>query len=636
MVTPLGATLELGPGLTLKNRFVATAHAPGMVADGIPLRAEARYWGRVARGGPAMVIVGGTAVSPPGTGRRGNICQAWRADALPGQAARAEAISDGGAIPILQLVHLGRETLGAEQFHPPVAPSPVRSPRELTRPLALTESGVAAVVADFSVAALQALDAGFAGIELHAAHGYLLAQFLSPVANPYDDAERRLAPVLAILAAVREQRPDAPVGIRLSVGDEADCGLSIAEIGEVAMRLGEQIAWVNLTVGMRNDYVQDMATAAPPLLEDLARLRSLIGQPLIASQAFRTPAEMESARAAGADLVGVARPLIADPDFPSKILAGRTEAVRPCVSCNEDCRAFDPTLLCSVNPDLAPPGLTERPAAPVHVRTRDRAALRRIAVVGAGPAGLEAATTLAGTRGARVTLWERSATIGGALAVATAAPHRHGWQRLLDFYAAALVAGGVEVRLAEEATSEDLADADAVILGVGADELRPDWDAAGETLLSSEALIAGSAALGRPQHVIVVDDGAGWWPTVSSVELAVAAGAFRVSVVTPGTAFAGAIPLESRGQLAPRLRDLDLHVHALSTPVSGGAGRLELERGAVLEADAVIVVGERRARDWAHLATAATVIAIGDGVVPRKAAHAIAEGRRAARDLAPA
>ena len=306
------------------------------------------------------------------------------------------------------------------------------------------------------------------------------------------------------------------------------------------------------------------------------------------------------------------------------------------MSCNEDCRAFDPTLLCSVNPSLAPPGHTERPAVPVHVRRGDRAALRRVAVVGAGPGGLEAAATLAGTRGTRVTLWERSAAIGGALAVATAAPHRRGWQRLLDFYSAELAAGGVDVRLGVEATPEGLADADAVILAVGADEIRPEWDAAGDTVLSSAALVAGAAALGRPQHVIVVDDGAGWWPAVSSVEVAVAAGASRVSVVTPGTAFAGTIPLESRVQLAPRLRRADLQVHVLSTPVAVDAGRLELEHGAVLAGDTVIVVGERRARDWAHLATAATVIAIGDGVVPRKAAHAIAEGRRAARDLAPA
>ena len=142
----------------------------------------------------------------------------------------------------------------------------------------------------------------------------------------------------------------------------------------------------------------------------------------------------------------MARALIADPDMPRKLLGGRAADIRPCVACNEDCRAFDPVLLCSVNPELGPPGADRRPAAPLVVRRAAEPAGGRVAIVGAGPAGLECAFTLAGRR--EVVLFDAREAIGGQLAVAAAAPHRRGWRALLDFYAAALeLADGVELRL---------------------------------------------------------------------------------------------------------------------------------------------------------------------------------------------
>ena len=131
----------------------------------------------------------------------------------------------------------------------------------------------------------------------------------------------------------------------------------------------------------------------------------------------------------------MARPLIADPDLPVKLLAGREAEVRPCVSCNEDCRAFDPVLLCSVNPDLAPPGEKRRPAAPLVVQ-RAQSDVRRVAIVGAGPAGLECAISLAPDLD--VVVFDAHEAIGGALAIAASAPNRSGWRALLDFYSAAV------------------------------------------------------------------------------------------------------------------------------------------------------------------------------------------------------
>src|SRR3954451_19073712 len=163
----LSDPLELTASFTLANRIVATAHGGGDVQDGLPGAGDAPYWRGVAEGGVAMAIVGGTVVAPESTVRRGNFAEAWRPVIVPALRARASAIASAGAVPVLQLVHLGRETLGAERYHAPVAPSAVRSPREPTAPRALTDAEIDAVVEAHVVSMRHALEAGFAGIELH-------------------------------------------------------------------------------------------------------------------------------------------------------------------------------------------------------------------------------------------------------------------------------------------------------------------------------------------------------------------------------------------------------------------------------------------------------------------------------------
>ncbi len=393
---------------------------------------------------------------------------------------------------------------------------------------------------------------------------------------------------------------------------------------------------------MRGSYVRDMSTAAPPLLEPLPRLRALTERPLLISQAFRDQPEMEAALSRGADLVGMARGLIADPELPNKILSGNRRAVRPCTACNEDCRLFEPVLLCSVNPDLAPPGERERPARPLILGSGLLGAAGRVAVVGAGPAGLECATTLARGNDREVVVWERSDAIGGGLAVAGAAPHRDGWLRMIEFYRAALENEKLELLLGAEPDAAALESFDAIVIASGAEEILPDSAAAGFARTASAAIAAGAQALAGVSHLVVVDDGFGWWPSVSAVELGIAAGVGQITVVTPGTAFATAIPAESRIQLAPRLRGSRLSMRPLSALVAAAEGTVELRHTPTGEidriaADALIVVCERKPRGWEELLPHGSgAFVIGDAIVPRHFSHAIAEGRAAARTIARA
>jgi 2,4-dienoyl-CoA reductase-like NADH-dependent reductase (Old Yellow Enzyme family) len=636
MDSPLGAPLEVG-SVVLRNRFVATAHASGHTRDGLPVDGDAEYWKRVADGGAAMLISGGTAPAPESTPRRRNLVECWRPEVVEGWSRRVDAIHSGGGVAISQFVHLGRETLGAETWYAPVAPSAVRSPREPTTPRPLTDGEIEAVVEGHHASTTHAVEAGFDGVELHAAHGYLLSQFLSPATNLRDkDADGRVALTQRILRTMRDAAPGRILGVRFSLGGEHEAGLDLAALCEVLDRVADLVDYVNLTVGVRNTYVRDMATERPPLLDDIARLREHVRVPMVASQAFRDQADMEAALAAGADLIGMARPYIADPELPGKLLSGRAAQVRPCVSCNEDCRAFDPCLLCSVNPDLAPPGAKHRPAMPLRVGAT-AAGPGRVAVVGAGPAGLECALRLAQS-GVPVTVFEEGAQIGGQLAIATAAPNRRGWARLLAFYASELERHGAEVLLGRQADAESLAPFDEVVVAVGAEEDRPAVPGGEHAWRSCDLLAEGAPALRGVQRLVVVDDGWGWWPCLSAIEVGVAAAVGDITVVSPSNTFAAAIPAESRVQFLGRLGETRLRVLALQRLAAADAGGVELRGvsgGATtrLDADAVVHVGERRARSWAWIGDRTGVQAVGDCLVPRRVQHAVSEGCAAAEAI---
>ena len=628
-------------GLRLRNRLAGTAHGRGLGAEGLALPADVAYWRRRAAGGVAMVTVGGTVTAPESTWRRRNTSEAWRPEAVPGFAARAEAIRAEGAVAAAQLVHLGRETLGLDSWYHPVAPSAVRSPREATRPRALTDAGVDAIVEGFRVSAVHAAQAGYQVVELHAAHGYLLAQFLSAMTNrrPGEaDAAGRTRIVARIAQAVRASAPGIVLGIRLSVDGGEEAGFTLDGLCELLPHVDPLFDYINITVGVRTTYVRDMGTPVPPLLEHVGVLRGLVAGPLLISQAFRTGEAIEAALAAGADLVGMARPLIADPDFPRKLLTGRAEDVRPCVSCNEECRAFDPALQCTVNPDLGPTADGPRPAAPLVPSRGPGRGGGRVAIVGAGPAGLECATALAGIR--PVVLFDRRPALGGALAVAAAAPHRPGWGALLDYYARALDrADDLEVRLGTDVGPEHLDGFDEVVLAVGSDELLPRLPGIDRARGAAEAIAAGPDAFGARSRLLVVDDGFGWWPCASAVELGIRAGFAAITVATPGAAFGATLPPEGRVQLIGRLRGAPLEVRTFTALDAIGDGEATL-RGVLsgasetVAADSVVVVGERVAREWSGLVCdGATTRVIGDAIVPRKVMHALAEGRAVARSI---
>ncbi|MFI5717371.1 FAD-dependent oxidoreductase [Nocardia sp. NPDC051750] len=636
MVSPLlSSPLRIG-SLELRNRLVATAHGSGVVSAGAAQPGDDDYWRRCAAGGAAMVVAGGTVVGSDSGNRTGNITDASRPDAVPGLRRRARAITDGGAVPVCQLVHLGRETLGAEIWEHPIAPSAIRSPREPVRARVMSDADIDRVIADFVLSSRHAAEAGFPAVELHAAHGYLLAQFLSPGSNTRRDAGTpagRVAILHRLHVAITAACPGLAVGVRVSIDGAEEAGLDADGLCEL-LPLLNMFDYINVTAGVRTTYVRDMATAEPPLLPLLSRLRAATTRPLLVSQAFRTRPEIEGALAAGADLVGMARPFIADPDIAAKLLRGADTRIRPCVSCNEDCRSFTPVLLCSVNPALAPPGHSARPARPLRFGPPPSRP-GRVAIVGAGPGGLEAALRL--TPNHDVTLFDANRWIGGQLRTAAQAPNRTGWSALLRFYQDNI--GGVRTELGHRVVPADLADFDEIIVATGATETETPG------AMTATSVLTDPRQIWPGNRVVVVDDGFGYWPALGAVEAALTGGAGRVTVLTPGAAIAAGIPAESRVQLLRRLAGCPVDFVVQAVPVDigrQGTGTVVRYRhilsGTVSEltCDRVVVAGERIAAEWRSFPerlTRARVQVIGDALVPRRVSHAVAEGYAAAETI---
>ena len=285
----VAASFAASPGAPQSHRRHGTR--PRSVQDGVPLPDDAEYWRRVAAGGAAMVTVGGTVTAPESAWRRRIVTEAWREAAIPGMALRAEAIRAEGAVAACQLVHLGRETTGAEMWFAPVAPSAIRSPREQARPHALTDAEIDDVVEGFRVSAVNAAMAGFQVIELHAAHGYLLAQFLSAATN---DRATRLRPPIGRESSRESSAPsgcraELVIGIRLSTDGELEGGFTLTGSAKSSAACRGWSTTSTSRSGSAATYVRDMATAEPPLLRGHRRAASSMERPLLVSQAFRRP-----------------------------------------------------------------------------------------------------------------------------------------------------------------------------------------------------------------------------------------------------------------------------------------------------------------------------------------------------------
>ena len=616
-----------------------------MIRDGQITDGDIAYWERLARSGVGVMITGGMTVDPMTVLRHRNRVEAFDEHALEGMQRRCDAIHAHGVVLLGQLTHLGREATGGESDFASVAPSAIRSPRDLFAPHELEHAEIAAIIHSFAHTALNLKRSGYDGAEIHGAHGYLVAQFLSPATNQRTDAyggtaEKRLRFLRELIEAIRLRcGDDFLLSLRLSADEEIGDGLGIADSVKIAEAVAtyEAVDMLNITMGVRGNYVKDASAPKGVAARASKLIREACGLPVIVGQRITTPALAEQLLADGAaDLVGMARALIADPDWVHKAAQGAVDRIRPCLGVNQECRAFAPYLHCAVNPAAGRETLSD------FRELGKSSSSRRIAVIGGGPGGLEAAR-VAASRGHAVTLFEATDGIGGQFLYAAAIPHRSDLRGLIDYQRNELRHLKVRMELATRIDGpHDLRGLfDAVIVATGARARPLQAEFAGQGVISWFEVLAHGAPPPKGSHLaVVVDDGSGFWWTYGVAEALAEAG-WRLLIATPSAAAANNIPGESVGMLLARLGRCATQYRVLTvlSEVEDGAACLtnvtsgETEKIAcdliVMQTGRAPVPGPVAAFRAAGMETHA----IGDCVTPRRMSHAVFEGYRAARAL---
>ncbi len=456
--------LDLG-FTTLKNRVLMGSMHTGLEDRAKDYDALAAYFRERARGGVALMVTGG--VSPS---LRGWLLPFSSKLSWPWEVARhrklTSAVHEEGGKIAMQILHAGRYG-----YHPlSVAPSPIKSPITPFRPSALSSRGVAATIRDFSRTAALAREGGYDGVEVMGSEGYLINQFLCERTNQRSDewggsyANRMRFPVEIVRQMREKVGKDFIIIYRLSVLDLVEGGQSIEEVSTLAKAIEAAGATIiNTGIGWHEARIPTIVTSVPRagFAFATARIKQEVSIPVIASNRINMPDVAEKLIASGiCDMVSMARPLLADAEWVNKARDGRSDEINTCIACNQACldHVFEnKKATCLVNP---------RACNELELVIKPAEAKKRIAVVGAGPAGLAASTTLA-ERGHSVVLFDAAAEIGGQFNMAKRIPGKEEFYETIRYFKRRIEVTGIELRLNTRADADQLAGFDDVIIATG-------------------------------------------------------------------------------------------------------------------------------------------------------------------------
>jgi len=648
--------------LTIRNRVVQSAHGKYYTANGSDTQRMLDYQVERAKGGAGLLITDNRMVHPTSVAAFSRVSPSqWRSEQVEADRRVAAAVHEQGAAIFAQLSHYGSKGAsdGSDDLRVLWAPSSIRAAAFNETPKAMELGDIAEIIEAFAAAAEHTRDAGIDGVEVHLAHGYLLHQFLSPLFNQRDDdyggsLENRARFAVEVMEAIRSRCGTGLVlGARVSLADYAGGGLGVDDAIRIVQLLRDRglLDYLNLTAGTNNlgFAVGPTDLADGWLLEEQARVSAAVGDlPIVAVGGIVDPAQAEELVASGqADLIGMIRAQIADPEWANKAREGRVDEIVRCIRCNQGCvgRATRGLpITCAINPAagrerlLGAGTLTPASSPGHHV------------VVGGGPAGMKAAETLA-SRGHEVKLLERESELGGQVQLLLRTPHREPFGRLIADLEGSLDREGVDVRLGVEATPELLAELepDSVLLATGARPRRDGFchalphirslpGAEQDNVVSSWDIIAGRAEVG--ERVVVLDD-EGTRATAGAVELLLDQGCDVELVSRFPTLFPPLVHTSDAGIVPPRLakKGMRYRLYSWALAVEGGTITvLDLLAGndETMPVDTVVLALPPVADDSLFDRLVSPDFAlhrIGDCVAPRRIDHAIYEGVLAGREL---
>ncbi len=489
------APLDLG-FTTLANRVLMGSMHTGLEEAPDGCNRLAAFYAARAKGGAGLIVTGGIAPNFAGRlePRAAQLSFPWQ---IGKHRVVTGAVHAAGGKIALQILHAGRYA-----YHPlSVAPSSVKSPITPFRPRALTRWGIRRTIAAYARCAWQAQQAGYDGVEIMGSEGYLINQFVAPQTNHRDDEWggsflNRIRFPLAIVRRTREAvGPNFIIIYRLSMLDLVEGGSTWDEVVALAQAIEAAGATlINTGIGWHEARIPTIATMVPraAFAWVTRRLKGEVRIPLITTNRINDPATAETLLARGdADMVSMARPFLADPEFVNKAAENRADEINTCIGCNQACldQIFErQTATCLVNPFAC---------RETELKATSAAKARTVAVVGAGPAGMACAVTAA-ERGHKVTLFEAAAQIGGQFNLARRIPGKEEFAETLRYFRTRLEKLGVEVRLNRRAGIADLRGFDAVVLSTGIVPRRPSIPGLGHAKVAGYVeIVEGRRSAGR-------------------------------------------------------------------------------------------------------------------------------------------
>jgi 2,4-dienoyl-CoA reductase-like NADH-dependent reductase (Old Yellow Enzyme family)/thioredoxin reductase len=502
--------------MTVKNRIAMSPMGMGFATrEGLITERTKVYYATRAEGGVGLIIVECSCVDFPRGIHAFHRLVIDHDRTLPGLTELAQAIKKCGARASIQLNHGGRMVNSKITGLQPVAPSSIpylsAAFRQGEVPKELTVEEISEIVDLFARAALRAKRAGFDGVEVNAGHGYLLAQFLSPFSNQRRDSyggpiENRARILIEVLQAVRKNvGDDYPLWCRIN-GQEygVEDGFTLDDSKAVAKMVEGIVNAIHVTAwGYGKDCLANYPETSGGLLPLAEAIKSVFAKPVIAVGRL-TPELGEQAIEEGkADIIALGRELIADPEIPLKALSGRCDDIRPCIACfhcHDSGVMRDSSVECAVNVIA---GREKDPAYEI----KPAAVVKKIGIIGGGPAAMEAARVLS-IRGHKVVLFEKEAQLGGQLTLAAIPPHKERIRPLTTYLMTQIEKLGVEIRLRTEASVEEIRslNPDAVVLAAGGVPLVPQLPGVNlDHVVNAIDVLADRAEVG--QKVVVIGAG---------------------------------------------------------------------------------------------------------------------------------
>ena len=644
----LWSPLRLGP-VTVRNRVVFSAHLTNYASqDGRPTPQHAAYYAARAAGGAGLIITEEHSTHPTDWPYE-KLIHGFRGEVLAGYREMTEAVHRHGTPIFAQINHNGGQ--GSSMFSrlPVWAPSAVPDPLFREVPKAVSHAEIREIVAGYADVAERCADGGFDGIELQCSHSSIVRGFLSPATNRRTDdyggsLENRARLLIELLRAVRATIGDGlALGVRICGDELIEGGTTIDDAVEIA-RLVEATGhadYINTSIGVATAslYMIEASMHIPPgyAMFIPSAIRKAVELPVVGVGRFKDPIQAERALEEGhCDLIGVVRGQIADAAFARKARAGATDDIRLCLSCNQECvgrMGLNRWLGCIENPTTGREA--ERIRLAVHRSKLETPPVRDVLVVGAGPAGLQAAISAA-RAGHRVTVCEADAQAGGQIRLAASVPNRAELGDIVRNQLNECKRLGVRI---EYRTPVDLAEVerrspDAVIVATGAEPNRPWWAGDAANVVDVRHVLDGTV---EPAGDVVVIDEIGFHHATSVAELLADRGC-RVEVLTPGMVVGQDLGLTlDMENWWIRATAKGITQSTELVPMGYGDGVLDLQHfptGATVtrSPDWVVLAVPQNPVEWLYLelrANGASVQRAGDCVAPRRAHAAVVEGDRA-------